>query len=297
LFNLKVYLESRRLLVDGALRDLFKSVTGVPPVLKKSMAYSVNAGGKRLRPVLCLASAEAVGLPTKAALRLACSLELIHTYSLIHDDLPALDNDDFRRGRPTSHKVFGEAMAILAGDGLLTLAFEWAGDPTGYPASCRARLGATLWDLARSAGYYGMVGGQVDDILGEGKKPTLSRVLSIHRRKTGALLAVALRLPAVLAGSSPQTLRALDRYGRDAGLAFQIVDDVLNETGDAKTLGKAVGSDQARGKLTYPSAVGLEKSRREIRRLTDHALAAIRPLGPQAEPLRALAEYMAGRTI
>jgi geranylgeranyl diphosphate synthase type II len=261
------------------------------------MAYSVNAGGKRLRPVLCLAASEAVGLSTPAALRLACSLELIHTYSLIHDDLPAMDDDDFRRGRPTNHKVFGEAMAILAGDGLLTLAFEWAGDPKAYPVSLRPRLGATLWDLARSAGYHGMVGGQVEDMLGEGKKPSLKRVLSIHRHKTGALLAVAVRLPGVLAGSPPAALRALDRYGRDAGLAFQIVDDVLNETGDAKTLGKAVGSDQARGKMTYPAVVGLDASRREIRRLTDSAVTALKPLGSKAEPLRALAEHMASRTV
>lgn len=296
-FSVEAYLESRRRLVDGALRDLFKSVIDVPPTLKKSMAYSVNAGGKRLRPVLCLAASEAVGLPQKAALRLACSLELIHTYSLIHDDLPALDNDDLRRGRSTNHKVFGEAMAILAGDGLLTLAFEWAGDPSGYPASLRPRLGAAVFDLARSAGYSGMVGGQVDDVLGEGKKPSLQRVLSIHRRKTGALLAVAVRLPAVLAGSSSAHQRALNQYGHDAGLAFQIVDDVLNETGDAMSLGKAVGSDQARGKMTYPAAVGLEASRGEIRILTDRAVAALKPLGRNAEPLRALAGYMASRTV
>jgi geranylgeranyl diphosphate synthase type II len=296
-FSVKDYLESHRRLVDGSLRDLFKSVTGVPPTLKKSMAYSVNAGGKRLRPILCLAASEAIGLPEKSALRLACSLELIHTYSLIHDDLPALDNDDFRRGRPTNHKVFGEAMAILAGDGLLTLAFEWAGDPAGYPASYHPRLGAALCDLARSVGCFGMVGGQVDDVMSEGKKPSLQRVLSIHRRKTGALLAVAVRLPGVLAGSSSEHLQALDQYGRDAGLAFQIVDDVLNETGDAKKLGKAVGSDQARGKMTYPAAVGLEASRREIRVLTEKAVVSLKPLGRKAEPLCALAEYMAGRMV
>jgi geranylgeranyl pyrophosphate synthase len=161
----------------------------------------------------------------------------------------------------------------------------------------RPRLGAAVFDLARSAGYSGMVGGQVDDVLGEGRKPSLQRVLSIHRRKTGALLAVAVRLPAVLAGSSNAHRRALDQYGRDAGLAFQIVDDVLNEIGDAATMGKAVGSDQARGKMTYPSAVGLEASRGEIRILTDRAVAALKPLGRKAEPLRALAAYMADRTV
>ncbi len=283
--------------MDGALAALFRKVTQAPPVLKKSMAYSVNAGGKRLRPVLCLASAEAVGLPTASALRVACALELIHTYSLIHDDLPALDNDDFRRGNPTNHKVFGEAMAILAGDGLLTLAFEWIGDPKGYPARLHPLLGATVWDLARSAGYSGMVGGQVDDVISEGQKPSLSHVLSIHRRKTGALLAASVRLPAVLAGSPTKVHRALEVYGRDAGLAFQVVDDVLNETGDAAQLGKAVGSDRARGKMTYPAAVGLEASRREIQRLTQSAVDGLKPLGPKAEPLRALALHMANRTV
>ncbi len=295
--DLDRYLAAKRKKVDGALKELFRTVREVPPSLKKSMAYSVDAGGKRLRPVLCLASAEAVGLPEKAALRLSCGLELIHTYSLIHDDLPAMDDDDFRRGRPTNHKVFGEAMAILAGDGLLTLAFEWVGDPKGYPASLRPHLGAAVHDLARSAGYFGMVGGQVADMEGEGKKPSLQRVLSIHRRKTGALLAVAVRLPAVLAGATPTVTKALDRYGRDAGLAFQIVDDVLNETGDAKSLGKAVGSDKERGKMTYPAAVGLDASKREIHRLTQSAMNALAPLGPKAEPLRALARHMASRTV
>jgi geranylgeranyl diphosphate synthase type II len=296
-FPLKIYLESKRKKLDAALNEMFRSVTNVPPTLKKSMVYSVNAGGKRLRPVLCLAAADAIGLAEKPALRLACALEIIHTYSLIHDDLPAMDDDDYRRGRLTNHKVFGEAMAILAGDALLTLAFEWAGDTRAYPLALRPRLGEVLWDLARSSGYFGMVGGQVADMEGEGKKPSLQRVLSIHRRKTGALLAVSTRLPSVLADSPLIVRKALDIYGRDAGLAFQIVDDVLNETGDAKSLGKSVGSDKARGKMTYPAAVGLDASREEIRRLTHSALVALKPLGDKAEPLRALAIHMAERTV
>jgi geranylgeranyl diphosphate synthase type II len=296
-FPLKTYLETHRREVDGALRRLFGSLASCPMVHRKAMAYSVFAGGKRLRPVLCLASSEAVGLPRASALRFACALELIHTYSLIHDDLPALDDDDLRRGRPTSHKVFGEAQAILAGDGLLTLAFEWAGDPQAHPSFVRPHLGATLHALARAAGWFGMVGGQVDDILSEGKKPTLARVFSIHRRKTGALLTASVVLPALAAGSPGKTLRALETYGKNAGLAFQIVDDVLNETSDAKTLGKAVGSDRSRGKMTYPAARGLEASRREIARLTRLSVEALKPLGRRAEPLKALAEHMASRTV
>jgi geranylgeranyl diphosphate synthase type II len=260
------------------------------------MAYSVSAGGKRLRPILCLAASETVGLPRPSALRFACALELIHTYSLIHDDLPALDDDDLRRGRPTNHKVFGEAQAVLAGDGLLTLAFEWATDPEAHGNKVRSHLGTAIHALARAAGWFGMVGGQVDDILAEGKKPTLEKVLSIHRRKTGALLTVSVVLPALAAGKSDKVVRALESYGRNAGLAFQIVDDVLNETSDAKTLGKAVGSDRSRGKMTYPAVCGLDASRREIMRLTRAAVAALEPLGRRAEPLRALAEHMASRS-
>src|SRR6185369_6538474 len=187
-FNLKSYLSQSRSQVDRALRRVFQTKGDCPAVLWNSMRYSVFAGGKRLRPILCLASAEAVGLPKAAALRIACALELIHTYSLIHDDLPALDDDDYRRGRKTNHKVFGEAMAILAGDGLQTLAFQWVSDPAAYPVRLRKNIPAVVRELAFCAGYPGMVGGQVDDVISERKGPTLSKVLAIHRRKTGALL-------------------------------------------------------------------------------------------------------------
>lgn len=295
-FPLKSYLEQKRRVVDQGLRRVFRGGSGCPKALWDAMKYSVFAGGKRLRPVLCLASAEAVGLPQKAALRIACSLELIHTYSLIHDDLPALDDDDYRRGRKTNHKVFGEAMAILAGDGLLTLAFEWVSDPQAYPRSRRGNLPPVVRELAHHAGYPGMVGGQVDDVLSERKKPSLARVLSIHRRKTGALLLSSVRLPALLAGTGGSRLKALTTYGRCAGLAFQIVDDVLNEVGDSKELGKSAGSDRDRGKMTYPAAVGLERSKREVGRLTEEAVGALSLFGPKAAPLQALAEYMAERT-
>jgi geranylgeranyl diphosphate synthase, type II len=295
-FSLQAYLEQKRRKVEAALHQVFKNGHDCPATLWNSMKYSVFARGKRLRPILCLASAEAIGLPYGAALRVASALELIHTYSLIHDDLPALDNDDYRRGRKTNHKVFGEAMAILAGDGLQTLAFEWVANPARYPAEFRKNVPGVVHELAHYAGYPGMVGGQVDDVLSEKKKPNLSKVLSIHKRKTGALLLSSVRLPAILKGVSTPKLSALTQYGRMAGLAFQIVDDILNETGSTRRLGKSAGSDRERGKMTYPAAVGLEKSRREVKRLTDGAVSALRVFGSKAEPLVALARHMAERT-
>ena len=295
-FPIKTYLGQKRRLVDGALQQVFKARGNCPPVLWNSMKYSVFAGGKRLRPILCLAAAEAAGLPVSAALRIACALELIHTYSLIHDDLPALDDDDYRRGRKTNHKIFGEAMAILAGDGLQTLAFEWVSDPAGYPSAYRKNLPAMVRELAKAAGIPGMVGGQVDDILSERKEPTLSKVLSIHRRKTGALLSASVKLPALLAGVPRPKLQALTVFGLSAGLAFQIVDDILNETGKSEDLGKKAGSDRERGKMTYPRAIGLGKSKDEVLRLTDRAVNALRVFGKEGEPLKALALYMAWRT-
>ncbi len=295
-FPIRTYLGKKRLLVDKALRQVFKTRGNCPPILWNSMKYSVFAGGKRLRPILCLAAAEAVGLPVSAALRIACALELIHTYSLIHDDLPALDDDDYRRGRKTNHKVFGEAMAILAGDGLQTLAFEWVSNPAGYPSTCRKNLPAVILELARAAGIPGMVGGQVDDVLSERKVPTFSKVFSIHRRKTGALLNASVKLPALLAGVPRPKLQALTDFGLAAGLAFQVVDDILNETGKSRELGKKAGSDRERGKMTYPSAIGLERSKDEVLHLTDQAVNALRVFDKKGEPLKALALYMAWRT-
>lgn len=261
------------------------------------MKYSVFAGGKRLRPILCLASAEALGLPQNEALRIGCALELIHTYSLIHDDLPALDDDDYRRGRKTNHKVFGEAMAILAGDGLLTLAFGWASNPNAYSPLRRKNLPQVTAELAKAAGYPGMVGGQVDDVLSERKKPNLTKVLSIHSRKTGALLSASVNLPAILIGASTRKFQALNVYGRCAGLAFQIVDDILNETGNSGQMGKKAGSDRERGKMTYPAVMGIEKSKKEVLRLTKRAVEGLRVFGTKAEPLTSLALYMAERTM
>lgn len=296
-FPLESYLASRRARTDRALSRLFRAERRrVPARLLAAMRYSLFAGGKRLRPVLALASAEVVGLPERSALRVACALEMVHTYSLIHDDLPALDNDDFRRGRPTSHRVFGEALAVLAGDALLTLAFAHLADPSGHPRAVRQNLAAAVRELADQAGPRGMVGGQVDDVLAEGCRPIRRRVVSIHSRKTGALFSACLRIPAILKGAPPRVLRALSAYGRAAGLAFQIVDDLLNETGTRRVLGKAAGSDRVRGKMTYPAAVGVETSRREVEYLTRRALRALLPLGRRARPLAALAVHMAERS-
>ena len=295
-FPIEDYLKQKRQIVDRGLRQVFHKSSNCPRILWDSMKYSVFAGGKRLRPVLCLAAAETLDLPQKEALRIACSLELIHTYSLIHDDLPALDNDDYRRGFKTNHKVFGEAMAILAGDSLLTLAFEWVSMPEGYAPPRRKNIPRIVRELASHAGYPGMVGGQVDDVLSERQKPVLAKVLSIHRRKTGALLLSSVRLPALLAGAPSRKVHALTRYGQSAGLAFQIVDDVMNETGDSQKMGKSQGSDRERGKMTYPAAVGLSKSRQAIRQLTVQALDSLKPLGSKAEALKALADYMSKRT-
>ncbi len=293
---MKTYLEQKRTTVDKALHQVFANREDCPPRLWQSMKYSVFAGGKRLRPILCLASAEAVGLPEKLALRIACSLELIHTYSLIHDDLPALDNDDYRRGRRTNHKVFGDAMAILAGDGLQTLAFEWLSNPLSYPKSYRRNLPSVIHLLARCAGFPGMVGGQVDDLLSEKKKPTLPKVKSIHSRKTGNLLMASVVLPGLLKDAPISRQADLMEYGLLAGLAFQVVDDILNATGNSKKMGKAAGSDKARGKMTYPAALGLEASQREVVRLTRKALDALEPFGRKGIALREVALYMAERT-
>lgn len=295
-FSIEEYIKQKRSIVDSALHQTFLIRRNCPKTLWESMQYSVFAGGKRLRPILCLATAEVVGLPLAYALRLACALEMVHTYSLIHDDLPDLDNDDYRRGRKTNHKVYGNAMAILAGDALLTRAFEWVSNPYIYPVKYQKNLPMVIMQLAYAAGYSGMVGGQVDDILSEKKKATLTKVVSIHKRKTGALLRTSVLLPAYLAGIKYEKFAALYMYGNCAGLAFQIVDDILNETGTRKRLGKSAGSDRVMGKMTYPAAIGLERSKREVKRLTERAVNALKIFGAKGRPLAVLAEHMAERT-
>ena len=263
-----------------------------PERLREGMAYSLLAGGKRLRPLLVLFAAEACGGEVEAALPAACAIEMIHTYSLIHDDLPAMDDDDLRRGKPTNHVVFGEAGAILAGDALLTLAFEILARDTRPPEVAAA----CCTDLARAAGAVGMVGGQAADLAAEQDgDPTLEQLEAIHRRKTGALLSSALTMGGRIAGAGDDVLCALETYGKSVGLAFQIADDLLDLTGEQARMGKAVRKDAEHHKLTYPSLLGLDESRARARLLIEDACRAISVLGPRGRRLEALARFVLER--
>jgi geranylgeranyl diphosphate synthase type II len=278
--------------VNDAL-DRFTPAADTPPVtLHEAMRYSLLAGGKRVRPLLCIAGAEAVGGGAASVLPMACALEMLHTFSLIHDDLPALDDDDLRRGLPTSHVRFGEAMAILAGDALHTLAFATvAREQAGPPATVLrcVRL------LADACGEAGMVGGQVDDMSWEGKPVTAEILRSIHARKTGALLSASVVTGGILSGADADEEAALAAYGAQIGVAFQIVDDILDVTGDDATLGKPAGSDEKNDKATYPKLFGLDESRRLARTAMDNALSTLCPFDDRAEPLRAFARYIVER--
>jgi len=285
------YLKDRAQRVDLALDRFLPADTVTPETIHKAMRYSVFAGGKRLRPVLVIAGAEAVGGRMDDVMPTACALEMIHTYSLIHDDLPAMDNDDFRRGRPTSHKVFGEAMAILAGDGLLTLAFRLIAE-NWRPAMDARVLRDVLVDVSDAAGTDGMVGGQVADLEAEGRRVSPDMLEYIHLHKTAALIRTSIRVGARLSGARDEQLRALTVAGGDLGLAFQIVDDILDVTGTTEQLGKTAGKDQAQQKATYPAIHGIEASEAQAGRLVGEALHALAPLGPPAEPLRALARFI-----
>ena len=289
------YLETRKALVDQALELYLPAESIEPPVIFRSARYSVFAGGKRLRPILCIAATEAVGGPIDTVMPTACALELIHTYSLIHDDLPAMDNDDYRRGKPTSHKVFGEAVAILAGDALLTDAFRIIAGQTPAENVPARKLLQVIQEVALAAGWFGMVAGQVADIESEGKAPDDKTLHFIHTRKTGALITVSLRAGAILGGANDDELDALTEYGRHVGLAFQIADDILNVEGDAKALGKSTGSDRSRGKLTYPALVGVETSRRVATELVEKAILDLQAMDERSEPLRMIARFIVDR--
>ena len=293
--DVKAYLEQRRMMVDTALERVLPPESEAPQSIHRAMRYSVLAPGKRLRPVLVIAGAEAVGGRAADVLDTACALELIHAYSLIHDDLPAMDDDDYRRGRLTNHKVFGEAMAILAGDALLTLAFRLVAGNAARLLTTPAVVGAVVAEVADAAGTDGMVGGQVVDIESEGKTIAPEMLDYIHLHKTAALIRAALRVGALLAGARAEQVEAVSRAGQALGLAFQIVDDILDVEGSLAELGKTAGSDERKQKATYPSLHGLEKSKERARALIEETKHLLTPLGPAADPIRALADYVVDR--
>lgn len=292
-FDLQQYLRERARLVDDALERYLPHEEMRPQVLHRAMRYSTLSGGKRLRPVLVIAGAEAVGGKAETVLPTACGIELIHTFSLIHDDLPAIDNDTLRRGRPTCHVQFGEAVAILAGDALFATAFELiARNVETAPAE---RVVQVLHVIAEASGTRGMVGGQMVDIESEGKQVDAETLEYIHRHKTAALIRASVVSGAVLAGAEQWQVDALSRYGELTGLAFQIADDLLNVTGDPRKTGKAVGTDAERGKATYPALFGIEASRERAYQLVQQAVDALQPFGEKAEPLRAIAYLVVER--
>jgi len=290
--DLKRYLVARQKEVDRALNRFLPAESVAPATIHKAMRYSLFAGGKRLRPILCLAAAEACGGKSAAAIPYACAVECIHTYSLIHDDLPSMDNDDLRRGRPTCHKVFGDAIAILAGDALLTVAFEIV--TRARPVS-RYDLREILREITVAAGSRKLIAGQVADLEAEGRTLSREQVRSIHENKTAALLTTSVRLGAMAANANPKQLAAVSAFGRALGLAFQVIDDILDVTQTSEKLGKSAGKDLAAKKATYPAVFGLEKSRSEARRLTTRAHKALESLGENAATLRALADYLLAR--
>ncbi len=290
--DLKAYLATRAKEVDVAMDALLPKAKERPATIHAAMRYSVFAGGKRLRPVLCLAAAEACGGEISNALRPACAVELMHTYSLVHDDLPAMDDDDLRRGRPTCHKVYGEGIAVLCGDALLTESFIVLAKT---PATKRYSVGNYIAELAEACSSRKLIGGQVMDLEGEGKKLTIRDLVRIHEAKTAALLTASLRLGGMSANATPAKLAALKKFGDALGLAFQVIDDILDVTQTTEVLGKTAGKDQAVEKSTYPSVLGLEASRKEAARLTEAAMDALRPLGSKAVRLREIASYLLKR--
>ncbi|HTW96026.1 MAG TPA: farnesyl diphosphate synthase [Tepidisphaeraceae bacterium] len=284
--------------VDDHARSVLRRFSHAPPRLIEAVEYSLMAGGKRLRPALilecwraCHAGADGA-MPSSSALAAAVAMELIHTFSLVHDDLPAMDDDDLRRGRPTNHKVFGEAMAILAGDAMVAMAFEL------LAVDAEAALVAPLVrELAQATGTEGMIGGQVLDVDDKNRPARLEELQHLHRMKTGALLSASCRMGAIAAKAPPAVVASLDRYGRHLGLAFQIVDDLLDQTSTPQQLGKATNKDAAKGKVTYPTLIGMDASRREAERARDGALEAVEGMGKAADGLRALARFVVERNV
>ncbi len=293
--DIKSYLSKKKDLVDKALEKLVPPAKTFPASVHEAMRYSLFAGGKRVRPILAIAAAEALGAKTTDLLPLAGTLELIHTYSLIHDDLPAMDDDDLRRGRPTCLKAYGEAVAILAGDGLLTMAFETLSDPRWTKRVPANRLLAIIKEIATASGVFGMVGGQVVDMESEGKDIDFPTLEYIHTHKTGALIRAAVRVGGLYAKAGKRQFTALTHYGEMVGLAFQIADDILDVTGTREEIGKDVGSDLQKGKKTFPSFYGLEESRRRAVEVADRAVLSLKDFDKKADPLRELAKYIINR--
>ena len=291
--NLKKYLRTRQKVIDRALDRYLPKTSTKPVTLHKAMRYSLFAGGKRLRPILCLAAAEACRGNVDTALPLACAVECIHTYSLVHDDLPSMDNDDFRRGRPTCHKVFGDGIAVLAGDALLTIAFEIVSNAKPAP---RYDISILLREIAVAAGSQRLIAGQVADLEAEGKRVKRDQLRFIHENKTAAMLKSSVRLGAMSANADARKLSAITQFGERLGLAFQVIDDILDVTQTSEILGKSAGKDVAAKKATYPAVIGLEKSRAEARRLTRQAHDALSVFREaDAEALHALANYLLER--
>lgn len=291
--NLDVLIADYTRSVDRMLNQWLPKESAKPATIHRAMRYSLFAGGKRMRPVLCLAAAQSCGIRRLAdALPAACAVECVHTYSLIHDDLPCMDDDDLRRGRPTSHKVFGEGVAVLAGDALLTSAFEILArmKPAGRFASADF-----FSELSRAAGSRCLIGGQVADLEAEGKKSRAADLRFIHRGKTAAMIICSLKLGAMSANATPRVLRILEEFGDHLGLAFQVIDDILDVTQTSEQLGKSAGKDAAAGKTTYPAVLGLEASKKEAARLTQKALASLSSIGERADILRALAQKLLAR--
>lgn len=290
--DIKAYLKEKKNLIDSFLESYFKTAFK-PKALHESVIYSISAGGKRIRPVLCLAAYEACGGKAEDIVPYASALELIHTYSLIHDDLPAMDNDDLRRGKPTNHKVFGEGMAILAGDALLTEAFRLLSSPQPSALSLQPiSVLKVVRELALASGMQGMVGGQAQDLLSEKAEPDKETLFFIHTHKTAALITASVKSGGVLAGCDDSRLQRLTEYGENIGLAFQVIDDILDVKGDTKMLGKTAGSDERKKKMTYPGLYGLDLSQKKAEELITNAINVLQSFPETADPLREIAGYI-----
>ena len=290
--DLKPYLRREAKRIDSALKRFLPKGNVRPTTLHKAMRYSIFAGGKRLRPILCLAACEACGGDPEDALPLACAVECLHTYSLIHDDLPSMDDDDLRRGKPTCHKVYGEAVAVLTGDALQAFSFELVGKAK---ETSRYKMAALIEEMANVAGSHALIAGQVMDMEGEGRKLCKSQVIAVHERKTAALLTTSLRLGAMSANATDAKLAAITRFGYALGLAFQVIDDILDVTQSSDKLGKSAGKDEAVDKSTFPALIGLDNSRKEAAKLTRQANLALRDLRSKSTRLKEIADYMLGR--